>query len=173
MKKEKKSNNNFSKISCIFKTKDDVRHDSLTLKFIMLMKEIFEREKVNLYLSPYRTFSNRTGDDMSLGGIIEALQGALSRNQIGRINDCNLITYFRNKYGSESSKLFKYAQENYIQSTAAYSIISYLIQIKDRHNANIMIDDYGHLIHIDFGYIFDISPGNNMNFEKAEFKLVS
>jgi phosphatidylinositol 4-kinase len=34
-----------------------------------------------------------------------------------------------------------------------------------------MIDDWGHIIHIDFGFIFDWSPGKDMRFESADFKL--
>ena len=173
LKKEpKKENKKYHDIAVIFKTKDDIRHDTLTLKFITIMKEIFMREKVNLYLMPYRTFSNRTGEDKCLGGIIEVIPNSISRDEIGKTYDCSLIEYFENKYNSRNSKLFKIVQENFIQSLAAYSIISYLIQIKDRHNGNILIDDFGHLIHIDFGFIFDISPGGNIGFENAAFKLV-
>ncbi|CAI0649662.1 unnamed protein product [Colletotrichum noveboracense] len=49
-------------------------------------------------------------------------------------------------------------------------MISYILQLKDRHNGNVLIDSEGHIVHIDFGFMLSNSPGS-VGFEAAPFKL--
>ncbi|KAG5439645.1 hypothetical protein PCK2_000779, partial [Pneumocystis canis] len=80
------------------------------------------------------------------------------------------ITYFLPTYNYNGLILQYAARNNFVQSMAAYSVITYILQIKDRHNGNIMIDKEGHIVHIDFGFLLDIAPGG-IAFESAPFKL--
>ena len=67
---------------------------------------------------------------------------------MGRAKINDLLGFFIAKYGGEDTTSFQRARLNFIQSMAAYSVACYILQIKDRHNGNIMIDGEGHIVHI-------------------------
>ncbi|UZP33613.1 hypothetical protein NXS19_001429 [Fusarium pseudograminearum] len=153
--------------SAIFKVGDDCRQDVLALQMIAAFRGIFHDVGLDVYVFPYRVTATAPGC-----GVIDVLPNSISRDMLGREAVNGLYDYFISKYGNENSLRFQRARSNFVKSMAAYSVISYLLQFKDRHNGNIMIDDAGHILHIDFGFCFDIAPGG-IKFERAPFKLTT
>ncbi|KAI2629573.1 hypothetical protein GGR54DRAFT_628129 [Hypoxylon sp. NC1633] len=153
--------------SAIFKVGDDCRQDVLALQMIAAFRGIFHNVGLDVYVFPYRVTATAPGC-----GVIDVLPNSISRDMLGREAVNGLYDYFISKYGNEDSLRFQHARNNFVKSMAAYSIISFLLQFKDRHNGNIMIDDAGHILHIDFGFCFDIAPGG-VRFERAPFKLTT
>ncbi|KAL1304624.1 hypothetical protein AAFC00_003589 [Neodothiora populina] len=153
--------------SAIFKVGDDCRQDVLSLQMIAAFRGIFNNVGLDVFVYPYRVTATAPGC-----GVIDVLPNSISRDMLGREAVNGLYEYWVSKYGTEDSLQFQAARNNFVKSMAAYSVISYLLQFKDRHNGNIMVDDAGHILHIDFGFIFDIAPGG-VKFERAPFKLTS
>ena len=151
-------------INFIAKADDDLRQELLAMQLIKFFDKIFKEENIQLKLHPYEILITS-----SSSGLLEFLQNTCSIDGIKKkmVTDSKSLYLFYKKYFKEN---FEEAQINFTRSLAAYSLICYYLKIKDRHNGNILIDMYGNIIHIDFGFILGISPGG-INFENAPFKL--
>ncbi|GAA6000790.1 1-phosphatidylinositol 4-kinase STT4 [Rhodotorula paludigena] len=151
--------------SAIFKVGDDCRQDVLALQIIAMHKNIFNSLGLDLLVTPYRVTATAPGC-----GVVDVIPNSTSRDEMGRAKINDLQSFFVMKFGPLGSPEFQHARNQFVQSMAAYSLLCYIVQIKDRHNGNIMIDARGRIAHIDFGFLFDIGPGG-VKFEPNSFKL--
>merc|ERR1719343_579470 len=96
------------------------------------------------------------------------------------IRDSNTVDNMKKLFpGKTIAEVFKLtfadqtfnAKRNFIESYAAYSLVVWFLQVKDRHNDNLMMLSSGHVVHLDFGFMLSNSPGGNMGFEQSPFKL--
>ena len=152
-------------LPAIVKCGDDLRQELMAYQFLLALQNIWQQEHVPLWIRPYKILVTAAE-----GGLIEPVLGTVSLHQVKKHSKMSLKEYFLKEFGSESSQAFLDAQKNFVRSCAGYSIVSYLIQVKDRHNGNILLDAEGHIIHIDYGFILSTSP-KNLGFENSPFKL--
>ncbi|KAJ1612965.1 membrane associated protein phosphatidylinositol 4-kinase domain-containing protein [Cryptosporidium canis] len=169
-------------VNLIVKCNDDCRQDVITMQYIHVFQKIFEMYNIPVWLYPYRILPMMFKDINHLvvyGGIIEFIEDSISLHEIHELHpEGGLKAYYESTFGDGKGQCggggrtrYEQARYNFISSLAGYSIACYVLQIKDRHNGNILITKDGHIIHIDYGFIFDISPGNNLHFERAAFKV--
>jgi hypothetical protein len=165
---------NWRLLPVIIKSGDDLRQELMAFQFLYKLQQIWNNEHVPIYVRPSKilVLSNDSG-------MIEPILNAVSLHQIKKHqskNSCNgqqmtLLDYFLQEFGnSKLSEEFLNAQKNFVESCAGYSIACYLLQVKDRHNGNILLDDQGHIIHIDYGFMLSSSP-KNLGFESSAFKM--
>uniref|UniRef100_A0A8C6L7W5 Phosphatidylinositol 4-kinase beta n=1 Tax=Nothobranchius furzeri TaxID=105023 RepID=A0A8C6L7W5_NOTFU len=154
-------------LSVIVKCGDDLRQELLAFQVLQQLKSIWEQERAPLWIKPYKILVLSSDS-----GMIEPVVNAVSLHQVKKQSQLSLLDYFLQEHGAPTTEAFLTAQRNFVQSCAGYSLICYLLQVKDRHNGNILLDADGHIIHIDFGFILSSSP-RNLGFETSAFKLTS
>jgi len=170
-------------IQLIVKSKDDVRQEQFATQLITLFSQIFRKADLPLWLRPYQVLSTTfdagliemVPDTTSLHGLkkqmLSTVQQQRARGDTPSSATPTLSDWFEDKFGGDASgQSLLQAKRRYAQSLAAYGVVCYLMQIKDRHNGNILVEQTGRIVHIDFGFMLTNSPGM-INFEKAAFKL--
>ncbi|XP_018615392.1 phosphatidylinositol 4-kinase beta-like isoform X3 [Scleropages formosus] len=158
---------NWRLLSVIVKCGDDLRQELLAFQVLSQLQSIWIQERVPLWIKPYKILVISSDS-----GMIEPVVNAVSLHQVKKQSQLSLLDYFLQEHGGYTTEAFLTAQRNFVQSCAGYCLICYLLQVKDRHNGNILLDSEGHIIHIDFGFILSSSP-RNLGFETSAFKLTS
>lgn len=150
----------------IIKAGDNCRQELLALQLVRTFAEIYRNAGVRCWI---RDFDILTTNSHS--ALIEAVTDAPSIHALKSRSPrgTTLRQHFERKFGVGTPE-FRKAQNNFVESLAGYSILTYLLQVKDRHNGNILLHENGHLIHIDFNFMLSTSPGG-INFESSPFKL--
>ncbi|KAL3425040.1 phosphatidylinositol 3 kinase [Phlyctema vagabunda] len=170
---------NWDVLSVIVKTGADLRQEAFACQLIQVCDKIWTDAGTPVWVKRMRILV--TGES---SGLIETITNGVSlhslkrsltlatiesgKNPRGKI--ASLKDHFIKTFGPPESDAYKAAEDAFKRSLAAYSIISYVLQLKDRHNGNVLIDNEGHIIHIDFGFMLSNSPGS-VGFEAAPFKL--
>mmetsp|Transcript_11664 Transcript_11664/g.23380 ORF Transcript_11664/g.23380 Transcript_11664/m.23380 type:complete len:1066 (+) Transcript_11664:258-3455(+) len=167
---EKDSSTLHEMVTMMAKSNDDLRQEVFVMQMIHYFESVFAKANIPVWLKTYRILSTSKST-----GMLEFLTDATSIDSLYKSDKFpkvgGLRAYFEEVYGSPTSKCFLAAQRNFIRSLAGYSLVAYLLGLKDRHNGNIMIDTRGHIIHIDFGFAFGMAPGHEWSMERAPFKL--
>jgi hypothetical protein len=170
---------NWDVLSVIVKTGADLRQEAFACQLIQVCDKIWEDAKTPVWVKRMRILV--TGES---SGLIETITNGVSLHSLKRSltlatieagqnprrRIATLRDHFVKTFGAPETDAYKAAEDAFKRSLAAYSIISYILQLKDRHNGNVLIDNEGHIIHIDFGFMLSNSPGS-VGFEAAPFKL--
>ena len=140
---------NWDLCSVIAKTGDDLRQEAFAYQMIQAMANIWVKEKVDVWVKRMKILitSANTGlvETITNAMSVHSIKKALTKKMIedAELDDkggiASLNDHFLRAFGNPNGFKYRRAQDNFASSLAAYSVICYLLQVKDRHNGNIMI----------------------------------
>ena len=146
-------------VSVIFKGGDDLRQEVLAMQFITAFDRIFRAARLPLYLKPYSVVI--TSSD---SGLIETIPDAVSIDSLKKrlFPNWTCLTDFYAAYfgGAELAHIiegkeafdekypmdcgvvtYQTALRNFVESMAGYSVVSFLLQVRDQEALQLLFCD--------------------------------
>ncbi|KAF0686522.1 Aste57867_21709 [Aphanomyces stellatus] len=131
--------------------RDDLRKDACVQNIIHVMYSILKQEtqQFNIALVTYRVIPTSSYD-----GLIEIVENAHTLYSI--IREHGNIMRFLHHYNGH--RTLSDISSSFRESLAAYTVITFLLGVGDRHAENVMLTKEGNLFHIDYGFILGKAP---------------
>ncbi|TYZ64387.1 hypothetical protein PybrP1_012350 [[Pythium] brassicae (nom. inval.)] len=130
--------------------RDDLRKDAVVQNIINVMYLILKQEtRLDIPLVTYRVLPTSSFD-----GLIEIVENAHTLYSI--IRDHGSILNFLHHYNGH--RTLSEISTSFRESLAAYTVITFLLGVGDRHADNVMLTKEGILFHIDYGFILGKDP---------------
>ena len=138
-----------NELKVLFKN-EDLRKDHIVINIIKLMNIFLKNDGLDLNIVEYDIFSYN-----SKCGYVEIVNNSDTIYNITEVKNFSIQNFILENNDNEQIDVIK---DNFVNSCAAYCVISYLLGFGDRHLDNIMITKRGFLFHIDFGFILGKDP---------------
>ena len=145
----------------IIKEANDFNNELGAIYLLSQFEKILREYQIDIWLNPLSFNSYYFS-----GGTIEVIPNSSSIHEIKSHDGFKKFKIERKSNIKDKKQLIR----NFSESLAGYSLFCYLLQIKDRHNANILFNQDNRIIHVDFAFILGSLPGN-LKLEATTFKL--
>lgn len=159
-----KSLRGYDVVSVIIKCGVDFKQELVAYQLLTEIKKIWEEERQQIWIENYRIYLIERNS-----GMVETLKNVCSVHAIKKKHAGKKGFTLKSYYDAMFSDK-EHARKCFLESLVGYSLATFFLQVKDRHNGNIMVDGDGHIVHVDFGFMMGEHPGF-YNVEKAPFKF--
>ncbi|KAL5368049.1 phosphatidylinositol 3-kinase [Cryptosporidium parvum] len=138
----------------MYKVGDDLRQDRLVVQLLEISYKLLNEWNANSSIITYKVTPFSQFD-----GLIEFLDDFSSIGSIRKKYGKNcILNYWANAYKTNINNIPHNVLTTFITSCAAYSVITFILGVGDRHLDNLLVGKSGHFLHVDFGYIFGEDP---------------
>jgi len=154
-------------LPCLVKTGEGLLQEQFAIQLVRMFQDVYDAARLPLSLHAYAVVA--TAHE---AGYVELVTDAASIDSLKRRNgSSSLSELFERTYGPRGARRRERAARHFVASSAAWAVVCYLLQVKDRHNGNILLHADGYIVHIDFGFLLSNSPGVSSRYEPMRYNL--